>query len=155
MTICVCPKLDVDVMLSMPAIVENCFSRGVATVAAIVAGLVPGSEALTVIVGKSTLGKSLTGNCRYATMPKTRIPTMTSVVMTGRLMNSVVKFIESVAGYRSRATVRNRLRARAREATSEPGLQLVEIRIEDRRHIQRDDLGEGQPTDDRDSQRSA
>ena len=40
--ICVCPRLDVDVMLSMPAIVENCFSSGVATVAAIVCGLAPG-----------------------------------------------------------------------------------------------------------------
>ena len=46
MTICVCPRLDVDVMLSMPAIVENCFSSGVATVAAIVCGLVPGNVAL-------------------------------------------------------------------------------------------------------------
>ena len=73
MTICVCPRLDVDVMLSMPAIVENCFSSGVATVAAIVCGLVPGSVALTVTVGKSTFGRSLTGSCRYATMPKTRI----------------------------------------------------------------------------------
>ena len=64
MTICVCPRLDVDVMLSMPAMVENCFSSGVATVAAIVSGLVPGSVAVTVIVGKSTLGRSLTGSCR-------------------------------------------------------------------------------------------
>ena len=58
-----------------------------------VCGLVPGSIAVTVIVGKSTFGRSLTGNCRYATMPKTRMPTMTSVVMTGRLMKSDVKFI--------------------------------------------------------------
>src|SRR6476646_9055447 len=94
MPICVVPRLDVEVMLSMPAIVENCFSSGVATVAAIVCGLVPGSVALTVTVGKSTFGKSLTGNCRYATIPKTRIPTMTNVVMTGRLMKSVVKFID-------------------------------------------------------------
>src|SRR5579872_2704327 len=93
-TICVAPMLDVDVMLSMPAIVENCFSSGVATVAAMVCGLVPGSVAVTVIVGKSTLGRSLTGNCRYATMPNTRIPIMTSVVMTGRLMNNVVKFMD-------------------------------------------------------------
>src|ERR1700761_1161162 len=93
MTICVWPRLDVDVMLSMPAMVENCFSSGVATVAAMVCGLVPGSGALTVTVGKSTFGRSLTGSCRYATMPKTRMPIMTSVVMTGRLMNSVVKFI--------------------------------------------------------------
>src|SRR5947208_16732160 len=90
MTICVCPRLDVDVMLSMPAMVENCFSSGVATVAAIVCGLVPGSVALTVTVGKSTFGRSLTGNCRYATMPKTRIAIMTNVVMTGRLMKSGV-----------------------------------------------------------------
>src|SRR5262249_36799712 len=86
--------LDVDVMLSMPAIVENCFSSGVATVAAIVCGLVPGSVALTVTVGKSTFGRSLTGSCRYATIPNTRMPIMTNVVMTGRLMNSVVKFID-------------------------------------------------------------
>src|SRR5450432_3332623 len=93
MTICVCPRLDVDVMLSMPAIVENDFSSGVATVAAIVCGLVPGSVALTVIVGKSTFGRSLTGNRRYATTPNTRMAIMTSVVMTGRFMKSVVKFI--------------------------------------------------------------
>src|SRR5215472_13962415 len=92
------PRLDVDVMLSMPAIVENCFSSGVATVAAIVCGLVPGSVALTVTVGKSTFGRSLTGSCRYATMPKTRMPIMTSVVMTGRLMNNVVKFIDCSKG---------------------------------------------------------
>ena len=39
-------------MLSMPAIVENCFSSGVATADAIVSGLAPGRLALTVIVGK-------------------------------------------------------------------------------------------------------
>ena len=42
------------------------------------------------IVGKSTVGRSLTGSCRYATMPKNRMPIMTSVVMTGRRMNSAV-----------------------------------------------------------------
>ena len=62
--ICVEPSVLVDVMLSMPAIVENCFSSGVATVAAMVCGLVPGSVALTVTVGKSTFGRSLTGNWR-------------------------------------------------------------------------------------------
>ncbi len=51
-------------MLSMPAIVENCFSSGVATGGAIVSGLAPGSVALTVIVGKSTFGRSLTGRLR-------------------------------------------------------------------------------------------
>ena len=64
MTICVCPRLDVEVMLSMPAMVENCFSSGVATVAAIVAGLAPGRIAVTLMVGKSTFGRSLTGSLR-------------------------------------------------------------------------------------------
>jgi hypothetical protein len=45
-----------------PAIVENCFSRGVATDAAMVSGLAPGRLALTWIVGKSTVGRSLTGS---------------------------------------------------------------------------------------------
>ena len=45
------PRLEVDVMLSMPAIVENCFSSGVATADAIVSGLAPGRLALTLIVG--------------------------------------------------------------------------------------------------------
>src|SRR4051812_17284787 len=58
------PRPDDDVMLSMPAIVENCFSSGVATADAMVSGLAPGRLALTVIVGKSTVGKSLTGRCR-------------------------------------------------------------------------------------------
>ena len=53
--------LELD-MLSMPAIVENCFSSGVATAAAIVSGLAPGRFALTEIVGKSIVGKSLTAS---------------------------------------------------------------------------------------------
>ena len=57
------PRLDVDVISSMPAIVENWLSSGVATEEAMVSGEAPGSEALTEIVGKSTSGNSLTGNC--------------------------------------------------------------------------------------------
>ncbi len=57
----VLPRALIDVMLSMPAMVENCFSSGVATALAIVSGLAPGTLALTWMVGKSTLGRSLTG----------------------------------------------------------------------------------------------
>ena len=46
-----------------PAIVENCFSSGVATEAAISSGS-RRHVAVTWIVGKSTLGRSLTGNSR-------------------------------------------------------------------------------------------
>ena len=60
----VLPWVLVDVIASMPAIVENCFSSGVATAAAIVSGFAPGRPAETVIVGKSTLGRSLTGSSR-------------------------------------------------------------------------------------------
>jgi hypothetical protein len=52
-----------DVMLSSPAMVENCRSSGVATAAAMVSGFAPGRFAVTWMVGKSTLGRSLTGSC--------------------------------------------------------------------------------------------
>ena len=58
----VMPSALVDVIWSMPAIVVNCFSSGVATAEAIVSGLAPGSWAVTRMVGKSTLGRSLTGS---------------------------------------------------------------------------------------------
>ncbi len=48
----------------MPAMVENCFSSGVATEEAMVSGLAPGSAADTCSVGKSTLGRSATGRPR-------------------------------------------------------------------------------------------
>src|SRR4030042_952511 len=59
--ICVNPRPLLDTMESSPAIVVNWRSRGVATEDAIVSGLAPGRFAVTRIVGKSTLGGSLTG----------------------------------------------------------------------------------------------
>ena len=50
-----------DVIESRPAIPVNWRSSGVATAEAIVAGLAPGRLAPTLIVGKSTVGRSLTG----------------------------------------------------------------------------------------------
>src|SRR5712692_4411113 len=41
------PRDEAEVMESRPAMVENCRSSGVATAAAIVSGLAPGSEAET------------------------------------------------------------------------------------------------------------
>ena len=60
--ICVNPCALTEVIASTPAMVESCFSNGVATAEAIVAGLAPGRFAETEIVGKSTLGRSLTGS---------------------------------------------------------------------------------------------
>ena len=58
----VTPSALVEVIESMPAMVLNCRSSGVATAEAIVSGLAPGRLAMTWIVGKSTLGRSLTGS---------------------------------------------------------------------------------------------
>ena len=49
---------------SSPEMVENSFSSGTATEDAMVSGLAPGKLADTLIVGKSTFGRSLTGNLR-------------------------------------------------------------------------------------------
>jgi hypothetical protein len=72
--------------------VENCFSSGVATAAAIVSGLAPGRFAFTWMVGKSTVGRSLTGSIRYPTMPNMRIEVTSRVVATGRRMNRAAMF---------------------------------------------------------------
>src|SRR4030065_2321426 len=55
------PRALVELMESRPAMVENWRSRGVATAEAMVSGEAPGRLAVTMMVGKSTLGRSLTG----------------------------------------------------------------------------------------------
>ncbi len=82
------PRALVDVIESMPAIVVNWRSSGVATAEAMVSGLAPGSCAVTWMVGKSTLGRSFTGSLPYAMIPKMSIAAMSSVVSTGRRMKS-------------------------------------------------------------------
>ncbi len=62
--IVVSPWALVEVTESSPAMVENWLSSGVATDAAMVSGLAPGSEAVTWMVGKSTLGNSDTASPR-------------------------------------------------------------------------------------------
>jgi hypothetical protein len=61
MLIVVAPSVLVELIESMPAIAENCFSSGVATVAAMVSGLAPGRNAVTLTLGKSTSGRLLIG----------------------------------------------------------------------------------------------
>ena len=86
--ICVRPSVLTELMESRPEIVENCFSSGVATVAAIVSGLAPARLAETTMVGKSTGGRSLTDSDRYPMKPKIRMPIITRVVVTGLRMKS-------------------------------------------------------------------
>jgi hypothetical protein len=60
----VLPSVLTELICSRPAMVENCFSSGVATADAIVSGLAPGRSAVTCMVGKSTFGSCATGNKR-------------------------------------------------------------------------------------------
>ena len=55
------PWVELDVIWSMPLMVENWFSSGEATDEAMVSGSAPGRLALTWMVGKSMLGRSETG----------------------------------------------------------------------------------------------
>ncbi len=64
MVIDVMPWPLVEIIELRPAMVENCFSSGVATEAAMVSGLAPGRSALTTMVGKSTRGSAATGRSR-------------------------------------------------------------------------------------------
>src|SRR5262245_34306625 len=76
----------------MPAIVVNCRSSGLAIAEDTVEGSPPGRLALMLIVGKSTLGRLLTGRPRYAIAPNSAIATMMRLVATGRWMNHSEKF---------------------------------------------------------------
>ena len=74
----------VEFIESIPAMVENCRSRTVATVVAMVSGLAPGRPADTVRVGKSTRGRLSTGSWRKPIMPATIKDSVINVVITGR-----------------------------------------------------------------------
>src|SRR6266849_891911 len=104
------PTPLLEVMESMPAMVENCRSSGVATEDAMVSGLAPGSEACTWIVGKSTMGRSLTGRARYHATPNSTIPIITSAVMTGRLMKISVIFIVRIESATSQSQLERSFR---------------------------------------------
>src|SRR5207244_8034506 len=63
------------------------------TVAAIVSGLAPGSDACTEIVGKSICGSGATGKFAYPRTPASAIAAVSSVVATGRTMKVDERFI--------------------------------------------------------------
>src|SRR5215471_1523792 len=88
-----------ELMESIPAIVENWRSSGVATAEAMVSGVAPGSAALTWMVGKSTLGSAATGKMRYPTIPNIRMADMTRTVIIGRSMKMRDMFIHGLARY--------------------------------------------------------
>ena len=88
----VLPSALPDVISVTPAMRPSERSSGVATVAAIVSGLAPGSDACTEIVGKSTCGSGDTGRSWNASAPASATPSVSSVVATGRSMKMAEGF---------------------------------------------------------------
>src|SRR5262249_45185754 len=116
----VLPSLLTEDIESSEAIVENCFSSGVATAVAIVSALAPGRTAVKVIVGKSTAGRSDTASEKYASAPKNSTPSDSSVVATGRATKMAGRFTESSADHLAPAHDEGA----ARTATAAFGLKL-------------------------------
>jgi hypothetical protein len=85
-----------------PAMLPMARSSGVATLDAMVSGLAPGRLAVTKMTGKSTCGSGDTGSCRNATAPASTIDRLSSVVVTGRLMNGAERLMTSPIRYRHR-----------------------------------------------------
>jgi len=90
---CVLPRVLVEFMESRPSMDENWLSRGVATAEAMVSGLAPARDAVTLMVGNSTLGRSLTGSCVYPMMPKKTIASIMIVVAMERWIKILISFI--------------------------------------------------------------
>src|SRR5476649_2561217 len=159
---CVEPSELTDVIDSRPAIIENWFSSGVATDAPIVSGLASGSCAVTRSVGKSTLGRSLTGSERYATSPNNAIAAMSRLVAIGRLINPSEIFTGTLGSQISDFRLQTSdfvLSSRYRLCDRAPNLARLEqaghVGVDDRRQIQRDELRDDQAADDREPERLA
>ncbi len=85
--------VPLDEVISLtPAMAPRRRSSGVATLVAMVSGLAPGSEALTLIEGKSTCGKGETGSTKKAQMPASARPMVSSTVATGRRTKGSERF---------------------------------------------------------------
>src|ERR1700694_3099054 len=78
----------VELMTAIPGIVENCFSRGVATEEAIDSGPAPGRSAETRMIGVLKLGSAAIGRERDARTPGATTDSGNSTVIAGRRMQS-------------------------------------------------------------------
>ncbi|CHC50779.1 Uncharacterised protein [Salmonella enterica subsp. enterica serovar Typhi] len=80
----VLPSELLEVISLTPAMRPKERSNGVATDEAMVSGEAPGSEALTIITGKSTCGSGATGSRRKPRMPHSVMAAAIKMVATGR-----------------------------------------------------------------------
>src|SRR5262249_33660026 len=104
-----------------PAISPSRRWSGAATVAAIVSGSAPGRLAVTLMVGKSTVGMLATGRKRKATAPTRNRPTASSVVPTGRRMKGSEKLAPLMASLRRGLRRLGLVRQPARGPQARPG----------------------------------
>src|SRR5262249_31173887 len=123
-----------EVISVTPAMRPNDRSSGVATVAAIVSGLAPGSDACTEIVGKSTCGSGETGSRRNATAPASAMPIVSRVGATGRWMNGaeILMSLRSFAG-----SVGTALAGAPRAPVVDAARQPIERKVDHRRSEER------------------
>src|SRR3954465_12811448 len=111
--IAVVPSVLVDVISVTPAIRVSWRSSGVATVAAMISALAPGSAEDTVIVGKSIRGSGDTGSTANATAPAITSAADRRIVATGRRMNGADRFTPAPgAGGRAPGATAGRTRCR-------------------------------------------
>ena len=82
----------VEVISRTPAMAPSARSSGVVRLVATVSGEAPGRLAVTRMVGNSTRGRGATGSLANATSPASTRPMVSSVVATGRAMNSADRF---------------------------------------------------------------
>ena len=126
-------------------------------------GLAPGSDADTLMVGKSTCGSGATGSNRKAITPASASPAVSSVVATGRLMNGAEMFksaclrmFKDVPVRRSSRTIRAQRRSflTLRSRRCDASRQSVEGQVDHRRRVQRQQLADDQAADDGDTERA-
>src|SRR5215475_13600650 len=176
-TIPVFPSWLDEVIWLTPAMRPNCRSSGVATADAMVCGSAPGSEAPTLITGKSILGREATGRKLNARIPDSSSAAASSDVPIGLRIKGPEMFIVPTPGRRFarqlrpgpnpgtvhprgfeplRLIRRHRLRRNliADPVPGEPLRQPVEPQIHHRGGVERKQLAQEQPADDRDSQRA-
>src|SRR4051794_19010835 len=144
----VLPKELREVSSVTPGISPSRRSSGAATVAAMVSGSAPGRLAVTLIVGNSTVGMLATGRKRYATAPTSSRPRASSVVPTGRRMNTSEKLCTAMPLLRGplgwcEAFLQVELRLQ-RLLPGEARLEPLHRQIDDRRGVEREQLAQQQ-----------
>src|SRR4029077_4395992 len=133
-----------------PGVSPSRRSSGAATVAAMVSGSAPGRLAVTLMVGKSTVGMLATGRKREAPAPTRNRPIASSVVPTGRRMKGSEKLAPLMASLRRAlrrlGLVRQLELSLPRRWAAQPRLQALHREIDDRGGIERQQLAQQQST---------